>query len=153
MSRRKYLFVWLVIAGIASAVWIIFGIADESQYRSFIKDNEAMLTLSQKFAKQMVDENAPGIMTDTKGRRYIVSFKLFFDYVSKMAPNDGSAFGAPNPFPAILPGGIYYRLSGEAQGPDTPLIWTVYYRRNWANVRFEIHCDGSWWPKVAGQAN
>ena len=137
--RRTTLFLTVVILGSCFYHWL--RLTPWWRERGFGTEQLASLKL-QSLLNEMRDRGGPNI-AGQEAQSYVLSFDAFYAYVREYHPEVVADRNAPNPFPRLLPGKSYGRLSAPATQVSDPLIWsdTVYYlgqnKRQWV-----LDCGG-----------
>ncbi len=93
-------------------------------------------------AESMIAGGSKGIAYNGNAR-YISTYDAFFDYMAANQPALVSSSDANNPFPGILKGTNYIRLSGVAHDGQDVLLSSQPIDRPNGSVRYFIRCDGS----------
>ena len=108
--------------------------------RASAAETHAMFALSA-LARDMIAEGGSAVR-GTGDHRYIASFAAFYEYVARTNPHAVSSPDAPNPFPGLLPGKHYNRLSGLAKAGGDVLLQTDPRQRHFEAITNDLYCDG-----------
>jgi len=94
-------------------------------------------------AKEMINQHARGVMMGANGQ-YISSFQSFLDFVQKTRPTWTEGSTVSNPFPGVLPRGIYTTLKLTARTGDDVLIsgTRTYKWSTGTKYKIVLTCDG-----------